>query len=91
MFEQETVRELKGGQRGSSLRLTLVNFNPWSQAYRACRKGQRDGYRFESNADLTPFLIERFGELNSMMSWAEGAARDEGITREQADRWAVGW
>lgn len=33
--------------------------------------------------------IERFGELNSMMSWAEAAAREEGITREQADRWAV--
>ncbi len=33
--------------------------------------------------------IERFGELNSMMSWAEAAARDEGITREQADQWAV--
>ncbi len=33
--------------------------------------------------------IERFGELNSMMSWAEAAAREEGITREQADRWSV--
>lgn len=33
--------------------------------------------------------IERFGELNSMMSWAEAAARDEHITREEADRWAV--
>lgn len=33
--------------------------------------------------------LERFGELNSMMSWAEAAAREEGITREQADRWAV--
>ena len=34
--------------------------------------------------------IERFGELNSMMSWAETAAREEGITREAADAWAVG-
>jgi len=32
--------------------------------------------------------IERFGELNSMMSWAETAAKKEGITREAADRWA---
>ena len=32
--------------------------------------------------------IERFGELNSMMSWAEAAARNEGITREAADLWA---
>ena len=34
--------------------------------------------------------IERFGELNSMMTWAEAAARKEGISREQADRWALG-
>ena len=33
--------------------------------------------------------VERFGELNSMMSWAETAAKNEGITREQADQWAV--
>lgn len=33
--------------------------------------------------------IDRFGELNSMMSWAEAAAKQEGITREQADRWAL--
>jgi acetyl-CoA C-acetyltransferase len=33
--------------------------------------------------------IERFGELNSMMSWAEIAAKEEGITRETADRWSV--
>jgi acetyl-CoA C-acetyltransferase len=33
--------------------------------------------------------IERFGELNSMISWAETAAREEGITREEADEWAV--
>ena len=32
--------------------------------------------------------IERFGELNSMMTWAEAAAKNEGITREEADRWA---
>jgi acetyl-CoA C-acetyltransferase len=32
--------------------------------------------------------VERFGELNSMMSWAETAARDEGISREAADAWA---
>jgi acetyl-CoA C-acetyltransferase len=31
---------------------------------------------------------ERFGELNSMMTWAEAAAREEGITREEADAWA---
>lgn len=33
--------------------------------------------------------IERFGELNSMMSWAEIAAKEENITREAADRWAL--
>lgn len=33
--------------------------------------------------------IDRFGELNSMMSWAENAAKSEGITREEADSWAV--
>jgi len=33
--------------------------------------------------------IERFGELNSMMSWAEIAAKQENITREAADRWAL--
>jgi len=33
--------------------------------------------------------VERFGELNSMMTWAEAAAREEGITREAADAWAV--
>ena len=33
--------------------------------------------------------IERFGELNSMMSWAEEAARQEGISREEADLWAL--
>ncbi len=33
--------------------------------------------------------IERFGELNSMMSWAEEAARQEGISRDEADTWAL--
>ncbi|MFH1241851.1 MAG: acetyl-CoA C-acyltransferase [Pseudomonadota bacterium] len=32
--------------------------------------------------------IERFGEINSMMTWAETAAKEEGISREEADRWA---
>ncbi|MBT8371924.1 MAG: thiolase family protein [Deltaproteobacteria bacterium] len=33
--------------------------------------------------------IKRFGELNSMMTWAEAAAHAENITREQADTWAL--
>ena len=33
--------------------------------------------------------IDRFGELNSMMTWAETAAKKEGITREEADAWAL--
>jgi acetyl-CoA C-acetyltransferase len=33
--------------------------------------------------------ISRFGELNSMMTWAETAAKQEGVTREEADRWAL--
>lgn len=33
--------------------------------------------------------VERFGELNSMMSWAETAAVREGITRREADAWAL--
>jgi acetyl-CoA C-acetyltransferase len=33
--------------------------------------------------------IERFGELNSMMTWAETAAKNEKIRREEADRWAL--
>lgn len=33
--------------------------------------------------------IERFGELNSMMSWAEIAAKRENISREVADRWSL--
>ncbi|MBN1366715.1 MAG: acetyl-CoA C-acyltransferase [Dehalococcoidales bacterium] len=34
--------------------------------------------------------IDRFGELNSMMTWAETAAKNEHITREEADKWSVG-
>jgi acetyl-CoA C-acetyltransferase len=33
--------------------------------------------------------IERYGELNSMMTWAETAAKKEGITRLEADQWAL--
>lgn len=33
--------------------------------------------------------IERFGELNSMMSWAETAAKNEQISREDADAWSL--
>jgi acetyl-CoA C-acetyltransferase len=33
--------------------------------------------------------IGRYGELSSMMSWAEEAAKREGISREEADRWAI--
>lgn len=33
--------------------------------------------------------IDRFGELNSMMTWAETAAKKESITREEADEWAL--
>lgn len=33
--------------------------------------------------------IERFGELNSMMTWAETAAKKESISRAEADRWSV--
>ena len=32
--------------------------------------------------------IERYGELNSMMAWAETAAKNENITRQKADEWA---
>jgi len=32
---------------------------------------------------------ERFGILPSMMTWAETAAKEHGITREEADRWAL--
>ncbi len=33
--------------------------------------------------------IERFGELNSMMTWAETAAKNENISRAEADRWSI--
>jgi acetyl-CoA C-acetyltransferase len=33
---------------------------------------------------------ERYGILPSMMSWAETAAQDEDISREDCDRWAIG-
>ncbi|MEE9913798.1 MAG: thiolase family protein [Deltaproteobacteria bacterium] len=33
--------------------------------------------------------IARYGELSSMMTWAETAAKKEGITRDEADRWAL--
>ena len=33
--------------------------------------------------------IERYGELNSMMTWAETAAQKENITRQEADEWAL--
>jgi acetyl-CoA C-acetyltransferase len=33
--------------------------------------------------------IDRYGELNSMMTWAETAARNEKISRQQADEWAL--
>jgi acetyl-CoA C-acetyltransferase len=33
--------------------------------------------------------IDRFGELNSMMTWAETAAKKENITRIEADNWSI--
>jgi len=33
--------------------------------------------------------IERFGELNSMMTWAEAAAKNENISRAEADSWSI--
>jgi acetyl-CoA C-acetyltransferase len=33
--------------------------------------------------------IARYGELSSMMTWAEAAAKNEKITREEADKWAL--
>ncbi len=33
--------------------------------------------------------VDRYGELNSMMVWAETAAREEKLTREEVDRWAL--
>jgi acetyl-CoA C-acetyltransferase len=32
--------------------------------------------------------IARYGELSSMMTWAEAAAKKEKITREEADQWS---
>lgn len=33
--------------------------------------------------------VDKFGELNSMMAWAETAAKKEKISREEADKWAI--
>ncbi|MDP2991002.1 MAG: thiolase family protein, partial [Kiritimatiellota bacterium] len=33
--------------------------------------------------------ISRFGELSSMMTWAETAAKNEKISREEVDRWSL--
>ena len=33
--------------------------------------------------------IHRYGELNSMMAWAETAAKKEKITRQEADAWSL--
>jgi acetyl-CoA C-acetyltransferase len=33
--------------------------------------------------------IHRYGELSSMMAWAETAAKMEKVTREEADRWSL--
>ncbi|MGM0427437.1 MAG: thiolase family protein [Thermodesulfobacteriota bacterium] len=33
--------------------------------------------------------IDRYGELNSMMTWAETAANNERIGRDEADEWAL--
>jgi acetyl-CoA C-acetyltransferase len=33
--------------------------------------------------------LDRYGELNSMMTWAETAATKEKISREEADHWAL--
>jgi len=33
--------------------------------------------------------IDRYGELNSMISWAEVAAKKENVSREECDSWAV--
>ena len=33
--------------------------------------------------------VARYGELSSMMAWAETAAKREKISREEADRWAL--
>lgn len=33
--------------------------------------------------------VDRYGELNSMMEWAETAAKNENITRKEADEWSL--
>jgi len=33
--------------------------------------------------------VDRFGELNSMMTWAETAAKNEHISRQETDEWAL--
>ena len=33
--------------------------------------------------------VDRFGELNSMMTWAEKAAKNEHISRKESDEWAL--
>jgi len=33
--------------------------------------------------------VDKFGELNSMMTWADTAAQKENISREEADKWSV--
>ena len=33
--------------------------------------------------------VDRYGELNSMMTWAEAAAKNENISRQAADEWAL--
>ncbi len=33
--------------------------------------------------------IDRFGELNSMITWAETAAKEEKISRQEADKWSL--
>jgi acetyl-CoA C-acetyltransferase len=33
--------------------------------------------------------IHRYGELNSMMTWAETAAKKENISRQEADEWSI--
>ena len=49
---------------------------------------QRIGKAPGGKRELNRWPIERFGELNAMMTWAETAAKEEGITREEADKWA---
>ena len=44
------------GSKGVKSSFDSCEFNLLSHAYRVCWKGQPDGYRFESNVDLTPFV-----------------------------------